>query len=230
MSLIPPGVRAVCFDAVGTLLFPDPSATVIYAEAALRHGLHISEEAVRDRFLAAYRREEDADAAALWATSEDREHDRWRAIVADTLFGVADLDACFAHLFERFAQPGAWRVAPDAAELLVALDARGLVLGMGSNYDARLLSVLTGFPELAPLRDRVVVSATVGVRKPHTDFFREVCRVAGCEPGEVLFVGDDVANDYAGATAAGLHALLLDPRAKHPDVPHRITRLAALLS
>ena len=55
MPRIASGVRAVFFDAVGTLLFPDPPAPVIYAEAARGHGLHISLEDVRDRFIAAYR-------------------------------------------------------------------------------------------------------------------------------------------------------------------------------
>lgn len=229
MAVIPPGVKAVFFDAVGTLLFPDPLASLIYADAARRHGLHVAHADVRTRFVAAFRREEEADIAARWATSEARERARWRAIVADTLPGITDPDACFRHLFDHFAQPGAWRVAPDAAGVLAALHTRGFVLGMGSNYDARLLSVLAGFPELAPLADRVVVSAAVGVRKPGAGFFREVCRVAGCEADEVLFVGDDAGNDYEGATAAGLHALLLDPQAKHADVPHRITRLAELL-
>ncbi len=229
MPHLPPAVRAVFFDAVGTLLFPEPSAPVVYAEAALRHGLPISAGAVRERFIAAFRREEEADAANEWSTCEARERDRWRAIVAETLAGVADPDACFQHLFRHYAQPSAWRVNPDAAELLASLQARGLVLGIGSNYDARLLSVLAGFPELAPLADRVVVSAAVGERKPGLGFFRDVRRVANCEPSEVLFVGDDVENDYAGATAAGMHAVLLDPHAKYADVPHRVTRLAELL-
>jgi putative hydrolase of the HAD superfamily len=227
---IPSGTRAVFFDAVGTLLFPEPSAPVIYAETARRYGLTLSPVDVRDRFVAAYRAEEAADAAAEWATSEDRERDRWRRIVTDTLAGVADPEACYRHLFDHFARPAAWRVAPDAADLLTTLHRRGLLLGLGSNYDERLWPVLTGFPELAPLRELVLISATVGVRKPGTGFFREVARAAGCDVSEVLFVGDDIGNDYEGATAAGLPAVLLDPHGRHPDVPHRVTRLAELLS
>ena len=229
MRCIPPGTRAVFFDAVGTLLYPDPSAPVIYAETALRHGLVLSPAEVRARFIAAYRAEEAADAATGWETSEARERDRWRRIVADTLAGVSNPDACFRYLFDHFAQPAAWRVAPDAAEVFTALHRRGLVLGLGSNYDERLWPVLAGFPELDPLRDRVLISSAVGVRKPGAGFFREVARAAGCGALEVLFVGDDIGNDYEGATAAGLPAVLLDPSGRYPEVPHRITRLAELL-
>lgn len=229
MPHIPFGVRAVFFDAVGTLLFPEPSAPVVYAETAREFGLHRSAGEIRDRFLTAFRREEAADGERNWVTDEARERGRWRAIVASTLAGVSDPDACFRHLFEHYSRPHAWRVALDAAQVLRELEARGLILGMGSNYDARLLAVLAGFPELAPLAARVVVSAAVGWRKPAPAFFEEVTSAARCAPGEMLFVGDDLPNDYAGATAAGLHAVLLDPNAKHPTVPHRVARLAQLL-
>ncbi len=229
MPLIPSDVRAVFFDAVGTLLFPEPSAPSVYADAARLFGLHLSASEVRTRFIAAYRREEAADVAAKWVTSEDRERDRWRVIVADTLAGVTDLEACYGYLFDHFAKPSAWHVAPDTAEVLLTLQSRGFILGMGSNYDARLWSLLDAFQELAPLRERVIISAAVGVRKPGLGFFHEVTRAAGCEPGSVLFVGDDVGNDYEGATAAEMHAMLLDLHAKHPNVPHRITQLVELL-
>lgn len=229
MSRLPPGVRTVFFDAVGTLLFPDPGAPTIYAETARRHGLSLSPAEVRERFVAAYRREEEADAAAGWVTSERRERDRWRIIVTETLAGVSDPDACYRHLFDHFARPAAWKLAPDAPAVLAALSARGLLLGLGSNYDERLWPVLAGFPELDPLKGRVLISAAVGVRKPGAGFFLEAARAAGCAASEVLFVGDDLGNDYEGATAAGMPAVLLDPHDRHPAVPHRVTALAELV-
>jgi len=227
---IPPNTRAVFFDAVGTLLFPEPSAPVVYAETARRFGLVLSQGDVRTRFVAAYHVEETADAGTDWTTSEERERERWRRIVTDTLVGVTDPDGCYRHLFDHFAQPGAWRVAHDAADVFAALRARGFRLGLGSNYDERLWSVLAGFPELAPVCDRVLISAAVGVRKPGEGFFRAVARAAECSVSDVLFVGDDFGNDYEGATAAGMPAVLLDPHNRYPDVPHRIASLIELLS
>lgn len=227
---VPVHTRAVFFDAVGTLLFPEPSAPVVYADVAQRYGLRLAPGDVRSRFITAYRVEEAADVATQWATSEERERERWHRIVTQTLTGVSDPEACYRDLFDHFARPAAWRVTPGAAEVLAALQSRALVLGMGSNYDARLWPVLASFPELAAITDRVVISAAVGVRKPGGGFFREVARVANCAPNEVLFVGDDLENDYVGATAAGMHAVLLDPRADHTHVPHRITQLSELLS
>ena len=229
MPRIPPQARAVLFDAVGTLLHPEPPAPVAYARTAARYGLDLSPAEVRGRFVAAYRDEEAADAGGEWLTSEARERERWHRIVTRTLAGVSDPDAVYASLFDHFAKPSAWRLDPGVERALNALRHRGLLLGVGSNYDERLWPVLSGFPELRPLLDRVFISAAVGVRKPGAGFFRAAVATVACAPAGVLFVGDDLENDYAGATAAGLPALLLDPDGRHPEVPHRIASLGDLV-
>jgi len=212
MSLLPPGLRAVFFDAVGTVIFPKPPAHEVYAALAVKQGAALDPRVVRERFVAAYRVEEDADRTSGWRTSEERERTRWRTIVTSALAGLPDPEAGFLDLFEHFARPSSWEVNPDAAEVLAQLTSRGFVLGMGTNYDSRVERVMAGLPELRPLAERLVVSAAVGFRKPAAEFFEEVIRVAGCSPSEILFVGDDAENDFAGARAAGLHAVLLDPK------------------
>ncbi len=225
---VPPDVRAVFFDAVGTLLFPDPSAPVMYAAVARGHGLAISADEVRTRFVDAFRAEEEVDRAAGWRTSDAREEERWRAVVRASLPDVPDGEACFRKLYAHFALSGAWRVNPDAAAVFRTLSDRGVRLGLASNYDYRLLSVVEGLPALGPLLGSVVVSSHVGVRKPGAAFFDAVERAAGCDRDAILFVGDDVENDYEGATAAGLRAVLLDERGRHAAVGRRITRLSEL--
>ncbi len=221
------GIRAVFFDAVGTVLFPHPGAPQIYAETAAAHGLPADPTEVLHRFKLAFRREEVVDRAAGWVTSEIREVDRWRAIVTETLPGAPE--ACFDRLFLHFSQPDSWKVPAGIDTLLDSLADRGLVLGLASNYDSRLTQVLAGRPELSRLRDRVVVSSLVGVRKPGPRFFEQVTVLAGCDPAEILFVGDDLENDYQGAAAAGFRSLLIDPGNRWPQIPRRITDLSQLL-
>jgi putative hydrolase of the HAD superfamily len=212
------GVRAAFFDAVGTLLFPEPPAAEIYARVAARHGLAIAVDEVRARFLHAYREEEQIDRVADWVTSEEREVQRWRRIVRDSLAGVRDPETCFHELFHHFARPTSWRLDQKTPNVLRELVSRGIRVGMGSNYDSRLLSVVYGLAELGSLRGCVVISAQVGYRKPALEFYREVIRVAECEPAEILFVGDDLENDFEGARSAGLKAVLLAPRAENQKV------------
>ena len=221
-------IRAVFFDAVGTLIFPDPPAAEVYAGVALRHGLKLDSELIRKRFIESFNAEEAFDREHDWVTSEEREVERWRRIVSSCLREIIDFETCFTELYQHFARPDAWRVNTAAAEVFHSLQARGIMLGLASNYDSRLCPVVKGHVELAPLRDRVVISAAVGYRKPAPEFFEQVTRIAGSEPAEILLVGDDDENDYDGATAAALEAVLLDSVGRHPDVPRRIRSLREL--
>ena len=221
------GIRAVFFDAVGTVLFPNPSASRVYAEVAARHGMRVDPAELSPKLWAQFRIEDDLDRASNWATSEHREYTRWRNIVTAAL--PAATDELFEELFQHFALPSAWAVPADAADTLERLAAAGFMLGMGSNYDSRLRTVVDGKPELAPVRGRLVISSLVGVRKPADGFFDAVVKSAGCAPSEILFVGDDPENDYHGATRAGLRAALFDPEGDHPQVEHRVRSLTELL-
>ncbi|QDU21538.1 HAD-IA family hydrolase [Urbifossiella limnaea] len=225
--MIHPGARAVFFDAVGTLLFPAIPPADTYASAARRQGVTVDPAVISTRFVAAFRAEEAADRAAGWVTDETRERERWRRIVAASLPELPDAARGFAELFEHFARPEAWEVHPDAAAVFAELTRRVIVAGIGSNLDDRLTRVVAGHPELGPVAGRVIVSAAVGHRKPSGRFFAEVVRAAGCEPGEIVFVGDDVENDYAGAEAAGLVPVLLTSRDQEP-IMRRVGRLREL--
>jgi putative hydrolase of the HAD superfamily len=101
-----------------------------------------------------------------------------------------------------------------------------LAVGLASNFDGRLRAVAAGLPELAPIGP-IIVSAEVGWRKPAAEFFAAVERAFSWAASEVLLVGDDMDNDYVGATAAGLRAVLLDP-AGRPGIVG-INRLADLV-
>jgi putative hydrolase of the HAD superfamily len=221
-------IRAVFFDAVGTLLFPRTPVSRTYAEHGSRHGSNVTEDQVQLAFREAFARQEVADEAAGWRTDEARERARWRAIVADALPG-ANSDACFPGLWEWFSTPAAWVVPSDVRLVLRSLADRGLVVGVASNFDSRLFRLVDSFPELAPVRGRCVISSLVGWRKPARQFFDALVEAAGCERGRVLYVGDDVRNDLHGATAAGLRAVLLDPAAETLG-PNRIRRLRDLIA
>jgi putative hydrolase of the HAD superfamily len=142
---------------------------------------------------------------------------------------VDDPVACFQELYAHFAQPSAWRCEPGTASVLAGLAARGCTLGLASNFDARLNGVARGLPELAAVM-HVVISSLIGWRKPAPEFFAILCRTVGVPAEQILFVGDDVVNDYQGAQAAGMLVLLLDPHGK-ADVPDgvRIRSLGEIL-
>ena len=221
-------IQAVFFDAVGTLLFPHAPVSRTYAEHARRHGATLTEDEVRLGFRNAFVRQEQLDHTAGWRTDENRERDRWRTIVGEVLPGI-EAERCFADLWSWFASPAAWTVHPEAGAVLRELAARGLVLGLGSNFDARLLTLVAAFPELAPVADRCLISSLVGWRKPSPKFFAALAGSADCKPAQVLYVGDDLRNDLEGARSAGMKAVLLDATAER-SASNRIRGLRDLLA
>lgn len=72
--------------------------------------------------------------------------------------------------------------------------------------------------------DVLVASSTLPASKPHPSAFHSACEQLGTAPGRTLMVGDSLADDVAGATAAGLPAVLLDRHDAHPGAGVRRVR------
>lgn len=203
-------IRAIILDAVGTLIHPDPPAPMVYSQVGKRWGSRHDPDAIKTRFFQAFKQEEMTDRRLGWRTSEAREIERWRHIVANVLDGVSNREDCFQALFGHFGRPEAWRCDRATGAVLSGLAQRGFLLGMASNYDSRLYKVLAGKPELRPI-EHVIISSEVGWRKPAPEFFAAVCRIVGLPADQILYVGDDLVNDVQGAKSAGLRAVWFAP-------------------
>lgn len=115
----------------------------------------------------------------------------------------------FEDLYDLFAHPKNWRLFPDALPTLRALHSKKIKLGIISNWDSRLL-VLSQRMGLTQEVEFVLASAVEGVAKPNRRLFRKALNIAKVAAGEALHVGDSLKEDYHGAEAAGIRALLLD--------------------
>ena len=204
----PAGVEVVVFDVVGTLVAPSPSVAVAYQETAARHGLMVDATVIQQRFKAAWRRQEAIDAAAVpaFATSRTREAERWRAIVHDVFCGAAPAGEIFADLWDHFGRVEAWQPLAHGRDLVrLAVDA-GVTVALASNFDERLLAIADRIEPLSWV-PHVFASSEIGWRKPAPEFFRWIEQRLGCEPAEVLLVGDDPELDVAAARRAGWRSL-----------------------
>jgi putative hydrolase of the HAD superfamily len=223
------GIEGIVFDAVGTLIKPNPSVADAYTSAARRQGVELEREEVRARFQVHFQSDEVHAEQGVLSTDEATERRRWRRIVAGVLPELPDPDRAFDELWEHFSSPASWWCFLDVVPAMRALHEMGVSLCVGSNFDSRLRGVVQGLPELAPWVDSLVISSEVGYRKPHPSFFRAACEHLGLPPKRVLCVGDDVENDVRGAIRAGLAGLLLDRDAERPaDLPH-VANLTALV-
>jgi putative hydrolase of the HAD superfamily len=204
----PAGVAVVVFDVVGTLVEPSPSVAVAYQQAALRHGLTVDADVIQLRFKSAWRRQEavDAETVPAFATSRSREAERWRAIVDEVFGGSPVSGAIFADLWEHFGRVESWQPLAHGRNLVrLAIDA-GMTVALASNFDERLLAIAERLEPLSWV-PHVFASSEIGWRKPAPEFFRWVERRLGCEPADVLLVGDDPELDVAAARRAGWRSL-----------------------
>ena len=105
-------------------------------------------------------------------------------------------------------------VDPALRHLLTRLRLRGYRLGVYSDYPAqRKLEALALPPTLF---DAIVdsLSPDVDALKPHPKGFQEVCAQMGLEPTAVIYLGDRLETDGAGARSAGMPFIHCKP--SHP--------------
>jgi putative hydrolase of the HAD superfamily len=207
-------LEAVTFDVTHTLL-SCPGLGQQYADVLARHGI----AAVPDEIEAAI--------PLVWqelACSASPARDRflhhpkgargfWRHFVERTCELIdAPRPSAFAaaELFDRFAQPEAWEVAPGTHQVLADLKRRGLKLAVISNWDQRL-PVLLERLDLALPFDSFAISAIVGVEKPHPRIFETALAALGVAAERALHVGDSRRDDVEGAQGVGMRALHLSP-------------------
>lgn len=207
----PRAVRLILFDAVGTLIYPEPSVAAVYHALAQRFGSQIPPDEIGRRF------KQIQPQRGPLETDHDRERLRWRNIVAGVLDDVADIEPLFDELWNHFARGGSWRIYADVLAAWPELLALNIPLGVASNFDLRLHGVLRelDLPRLNP----IFSSAEVGFSKPDSRFFRRIEELTRLQPHQILLVGDDLIADVAGATAAGWQCLFLShPPAQHVQV------------
>jgi putative hydrolase of the HAD superfamily len=204
-------IRAVLFDAVGTLIRPEPGVAAAYLAAARRHRAagNMTEDEAGRRFRIAFDRQETLDRAAGWSTSEARERQRWQAIVGEVFGEAAARDGLFETLWNHFADPQNWSPIEAARPWIDEARRAGLTIGVASNFDARLHPILAAMPELN-VGTNVFVSSEIGWRKPSPEFFHPIESRLELSASELLLVGDDMQNDIEAAKAAGWQGTLLN--------------------
>ncbi|MBP86539.1 MAG: hypothetical protein CMJ64_07480 [Planctomycetaceae bacterium] len=196
-------VRAVVFDAVGTLIDADPPVASVYREAGARHGSSLLMGDIVANLKAAIARNFRGE-----ASDEVLERSRWSCVVAETFIDIDDTSQLFQELWNHFADAAHWRAVDDAKAVCQELSSRGYVVAVASNFDGRLNRISQALPPLDAIGS-IFVSSQVGYSKPHAEFFRRVQRSLQLEPSQLLMVGDSQTNDYAAARAVGWGSLWL---------------------
>jgi putative hydrolase of the HAD superfamily len=228
-------LRAVFFDAAGTLFDTREPVGRSYARLARDYGADLPEAEVAERFRHAFGSGPGLAFGPGHAPAELRglERDWWKRLVARTFEGAefTDFDAYFDALFAFFGDPANWRADPEAAATLDRLKDRRIRLGVISNFDHRLYGILDGLG-LARYFDTITISSEAGYAKPSPELFTAALDRAAVGAAEALHVGDSERLDLGGALSAGLWAALIDRDAPRdgPALAGRSARIPSLAS
>jgi putative hydrolase of the HAD superfamily len=205
-------IKAIFFDAVGTLFYLTKTVGDHYALVGSDVGLKLDPAALERAFFAAWKRM--PPRAAIDGPRRNDDKDWWRELVDLVLEDVApslselDRDNFFEVAYEHFAEAGVWEAYPEVVDVLKKLQPR-FQLAVVSNFDGRLRMILEHLG-VSKFFTHVFVSSEIGADKPDPEIFRRALRFIDLAPAQVLHAGDDPVRDSQAASAAGLSIFQLD--------------------
>ncbi|XP_064405075.1 haloacid dehalogenase-like hydrolase domain-containing protein 3 [Halichondria panicea] len=140
--------------------------------------------------------------------------DWWRMVTTELFVQVGvdsnELNEKLAtRVFDDFAGPANWEVFPDVEPSLKKIKQAGIVLGVISNFDERLESIITALG-IRQYFDFIIASVYTKCAKPNPRIFEMALQeCSGIEANASVHVGDDYELDYLAAKNFGMKSLLL---------------------
>ncbi len=208
--------KVIFLDAVGTLFGVRGSVGEVYSAIAHQFGVKVPPETLHEAFLQAFAASEPP---TFPGTDPDEipqcEFEWWRVIALRTFQQVgvlnqfADFTDFFDGLYNHFATAEPWFIYPDVLPSLEAWRRIGIQLGIVSNFDSRLNLVLKAL-KLDDFFTSVTISTLAGFAKPDPHIFAAALQKHSCDAKDAWHIGDSFRQDYQGAKAAGLRAILLE--------------------
>ena len=233
--MTPSPIKAIFFDAVGTLFDVKGSVGKVYLTYAKKYGVPDTEEMVttlNKRFketmkdmpapiFSVERPEKLKQCERLW----------WFDVVHAVFYRVGmfeGFDDFFDEVFEAFGHATHWELFPETLEVLNQLKERGFELGIITNFDSRFFQVSRALG-IHQFFDSVTISSLAGAAKPASKIFSFALSQHMLDPDEVLHVGDHRIEDFEGAQQAGLHTVLIDRSGSGLLDDQTLSSLASLL-
>jgi putative hydrolase of the HAD superfamily len=213
---VPSDVSAILLDAGGVLIFPAPELLVPPLHAA---GIDVTPGQLEQ---AHYRAMAAQDVAATAPVPGTWWHEYLLSYLGACGVPEADRERLAGEVTQRVTGPAWTHVGAGVMDGLHAVAGLGLPLGIVSNSDGTVAAELARLgvcyangtqAAAGAIRMGVVLdSAVVGVAKPDPGIFRIALDALGVDgDGRVWHVGDSVRYDVAGARAAGLRPVHMDP-------------------
>src|SRR5438093_6585933 len=220
-------IKAIFFDAVGTLFRLTKTVGDNYAYVGHEVGLDLDARSLERAFHTAW--QQMPQRAAIDGPRENDDKGWWRDLVNRVLdqlaptLGEFDRDNFFEIAYEHFAEAGVWELYPEVSEVLEALQPQ-FPFAVISNFDGRLRLILQHLA-VSKFFSQIFISSELGADKPDPEIFRRALNLIHPNANEVLYVGDDPERDWKAAKAAGLLVFPLDrPRNSLRDLVRWVDR------
>ena len=205
-------IKAILFDAAGTLFYLTKTVGDHYAYVGREVGLDLDPQQLERAFHTAW--QQMPRRPAIDGPRENDDKGWWRELVGRVFDQVApsltefDRDNFFEVAYEHFAEAGVWELYPDVPKVFEQLRPR-FQLAVISNFDGRLRFILQNLG-ISKYFAHVFISSEVGADKPDPEIFRRAVTMMRFKADEVIHVGDDPERDWKAAAAAGLSVFRLD--------------------
>ena len=227
-------IKAVFFDAADTLFRVKGGVGNVYWSVSRKYGADSTPGQIEKAFIKAFKAAPPLAFADV--STDDRkvyEKKWWYEVVKKVFSEVgmfAKFDYYFDELFETF-RSKAWELFPETKGVLTTLKAKGLMLGIISNFDSRIYDVCSDLG-INTYFDSFVISSEAGFAKPAREIFKLALERSSVSASESIHLGDSLQLDFYGARSAGIRALLIDKsgRYKDRDDVDRIENLNQIIS
>ncbi len=208
--------KVIFLDAVGTLFGVKGSVGEVYSEIAQEFGVEVSADTLNKTFIQSFK----AAPPPIFLHVEQQdipqfEFEWWYDVVVKTfeqagvLKQFSDFSTFFSEVYIHFGTAEPWFVYPDVLAALANWRRMGIELGVLSNFDSRIYSVLPSL-ELREFFESVTISTQAGAAKPDPKIFAIALEKHKCPPEAAWHIGDSINEDYKGAKAAGLRGIWIN--------------------
>lgn len=214
--------QVIFLDAVGTIFGVTNSVGYIYTKLAQKYGVNISPEKIDRAFYDTFKK---SSPLAFATTNEDEikelEFKWWETITYNTfnqecsivkrhcaIEQFSNFTEYFTELYEYFKTAECWVIYEEVILILNEWQKQGIELGIISNFDTRIFTVLDNL-KLSKYFQTITISSLTGVAKPNPKIFLTALEKHHCQPDKAWYIGDSLKEDYEGSQSVGMQSFWL---------------------
>ncbi len=215
-------IKAVFFDADNTLYKVVPTYGHVYRDVLKKHGIAVNPDSINRKigkiwtgFASDY-----LNISQNGQTNKEREDQLWQEFFSRVLNGINvsfRSEDLYSDIYKAFSDVKYRKITNHLIECLENLKIQGKVLGVLSNYDLRVHSLLKELG-LNKYFEYTFSCIDVGFKKPSKRAFEVVSDSIGISGEKIIYVGDNLELDYIASRNAGWKSILYSPLLQRKNV------------